>query len=565
MCGIGLVLRKLKLLGFDLKRESKNTSSDGLHGVPLCLQQIDEIIHLLADHHIPVEWTHNDDVEIFAKWEKLLSRRGPDHFERKDIQLGPSNLSFLSSVLHLRGNPVQQPLSDNSGNVMLWNGEIFGGIPVDIDQNDGQLLFNRLTQECTTKQDILSTFNLIEGPWAMVFYHKLSETIYFGRDPLGRRSLMVSYKNMNFSISTLAVEHDTQFEWIELPTTGLYSIQLPSITSRFINGTFAFHPYPAKATRSNSLLSPKVDDQVDWDALATLMYEQLKGSVERRLVRPDPETVGVLFSGGIDSTVLAGMVGHVLPDDEDVDLINVAFSSTGNFDTPDRRAGLDSYYELCETQPNRKWNLVLVNVSVQDLCNYRPYIHSLNNPCDTLMDITIGCALWFASKADGYLLNDNGTLTQYVSKSKILLVGSGADEQLAGYSRHRTSYNRGGWPELQNELDIDMNRLWKRNLGRDDRTLSDHGRETRQPFLDEQFSQFLLNMPLYHICDMEEGPGIGDKKILRVMAKNYFKFDTSTKLAKRAIQFGSRIAKQFKKGKGTDTYVPDASGSEFTL
>ena len=54
---------------------------------------------------------------------------------------------------------------------------------------------------------------------------------------------------------------------------------------------------------------------------------------------------------------------------------------------------------------------------------------------------------------------------EYESPAKILLDGLGADEQLAGYGRHRTTFKRGGYALLQEELELDFGRLWKRNLG----------------------------------------------------------------------------------------------------
>jgi hypothetical protein len=54
----------------------------------------------------------------------------------------------------------------------------------------------------------------------------------------------------------------------------------------------------------------------------------------------------------------------------------------------------------------------------------------------------------------------------YVSRCKVLLVGIGADEQLGGYSRHRSVYQRGGQAALRRELCMDTARIYNRNLGR---------------------------------------------------------------------------------------------------
>jgi len=78
-------------------------------------------------------------------------------------------------------------------------------------------------------------------------------------------------------------------------------------------------------------------------------------------------------------------------------------------------------------------------------------------------------------------------------------VGLGADEQMAGYGRHRTSYRKGGMSALLAELSLDMGRLWSRNLGRDDRCISDHGRESRYPFLDEEVISFLKSLPPHQV------------------------------------------------------------------
>jgi asparagine synthetase B (glutamine-hydrolysing) len=71
------------------------------------------------------------------------------------------------------------------------------------------------------------------------------------------------------------------------------------------------------------------------------------------------------------------------------------------------------------------------------------------------MDVNIATALWFAASSAS-------------DECRILLTGLGADELMGGYGRHRKAWERGGCKQLRQELDLDMGRLWDRNLGRDD-------------------------------------------------------------------------------------------------
>jgi asparagine synthetase B (glutamine-hydrolysing) len=133
-----------------------------------------------------------------------------------------------------------------------------------------------------------------------------------------------------------------------------------------------------------------------------------------------------------------------------------------------------------------------------------------------------------------------------------VLVGGGADEQLAGYARHRTHYKVDGIRGLLQEVHKDVKRLSWRNLGRDDRCIADHHKESRLPYLDEKVVDYLNKLPVWAKADLELPRGVGEKRLLREVAI-LLGCPTAAGLPKRAMQFGSRVASlQSTKCKGSD-------------
>jgi asparagine synthetase B (glutamine-hydrolysing) len=92
------------------------------------------------------------------------------------------------------------------------------------------------------------------------------------------------------------------------------------------------------------------------------------------------------------------------------------------------------------------------------------------------------------------------------------------------------------------EMNLDVSRISYRNMGRDDRIISSHGKEVRFPFLDEELVHFLSTIPVHFKADPRYSRQIGDKILLRSIAQQLGFHRASTE-AKRAVQFGARTAK----------------------
>jgi len=637
-----------------------------------------------------------------------------------------SGIILAGSVLHIQGDHITaQPCVDVDNNILLWNGEVFGGIE-GMDGGDGdddgtsdtRIVSDRL-RECVSKagaqascSDIASavahTICTVEGPYAFIYFHAASETVVYGRDPFGRRSLLAlsecsftndDTRNRHILLSSVCCNSSPLPEclkWEELTVGGVYAQR---------NGETLQVPWPENRLRLGVI--PPASTPSDHNVVGAAKYAQgfldaLMFGMSRRIRRvhdldsSDIPTageestcaVGVLFSGGVDSVLLAAALHLSLPSHLGtcvIDLINVTFDIEGQTTlSPDRLSAIASLGELQMVFPERNWRLVHVDIDTQERCRHETHIMGLIHPLCTHMDLNIGTAFWFAARGEGYLRSysaedltnaysieekgrplvrrgaegarlgagkkstdcrDTHTSnagrevcsapgcgrvgktgcpyllcrrcclrkreersgdasgegsgcpahrsrgeqnkkntpalskyekvveelpgcvrgsgiqegdTPYRSECRVLLVGIGADEQLGGYGRHRTVFQRGGEDSLRREIQSDTARLWTRNLGRDDRCVSDHGRECWFPFIDEHVVSFLEKTPLDMRCDFSLPMGVGDKKILRDAAL-ILGLSNTAELVKRAIQFGTRIAKhtnvQFhgsnRKGKGT--------------
>ncbi|KAG9299267.1 hypothetical protein G9A89_013915 [Geosiphon pyriformis] len=584
------------------------------------VRQLRAVNNFLDDSEVEPDDEADD---LWRHLKELNKKRGPDDQGEYSERTQYNDLvKFYGAVLHLRGVGItKQPIIDEGGQILLWNGEIFNGIEVADHENDGARLFQclKVCDEATSQDDsIIKTLTKIEGPFAFIYWQSKRRKLWFSRDRLGRRSLLwnlpISHSR-HFTLTSVGFnnplkESDLQIKshyFEEVPTDGLFCLNFddldPEVTQTgSIKKALVHYPWYSESRTTlniqNSMKFPfgKINKHLpDPSELPILPFSNesfttpdismnMRSAIDRTISElsisiqcrasniPRSSLVhqarlAILFSGGLDCMCLAALADRYLPPEESIDLLNVGFENPRRiqeqrksdqkiidrsfiektksiYDVPDRLTGRNSHQELRKISPNRTWNFVEINVPYEEACLHRSEIMELIAPLDTIMDLSIAMAFWFAARGKGQLesLDIPGSSVNYESKAKVLFVGVGADELLGGYSRHREAYRQGGWEKLMQEVQMDVDRISTRNLGRDDRVISAHGKETRFPYLAENVVGLFCTLPIHLKADLRFPRGIGEKLLLRHVARELGLSDAST-LWKRAIQFGARTAK----------------------
>lgn len=616
-------------------------------GLTLWLQFIDAPVTWQGCQELLPEVLVN--IDAFEAAAAVLPRRGPDGLGSESESLADGVLLQMhASVLHMRGEEMtRQPHRVGVDGSLLFNGEIYS---VSEGESDTRWLADRFAVAAGNSgnweswaEDVRAVLEECHGPFALALWSPARRCLLACRDKLGRRSLLAARAACgSMCLSSTAGSHPEL--WQELPVTGVFLLDLSDAARPFVRHLPWLHSVPF--SQSWWWTSPELPGSSQVELLEEF-EAALKAAVRTRVAAQ--QQVGLLFSGGLDSTLLAALAAESLPEGQTIELLNVSFHKAA----PDRLTALCSYRDLLARFGPNRFRLLLCDVEPEEVKTEELAICRLLGPKATHLDFNIAAALWFAARGIGLdcspefhqttwwreMMEDEGSLQAVrldgrhmeaahqepsepvkvpcsscvlpakpgcvnsacklccrklqaslgntppkcpvhktkaggsenlpssiafpesmdlsaqrcaqlhsavrCSAARLLLVGTGADELLGGYGRHRTARVKRGAEGARSEMMKDLERLWTRNLGRDDRIIADHSREARHPFLDDGVLRFVGRLPIGLLAF---GPGGSsdpspDKWLLRELAtRRGLHFCAGFK--KRAIQFGSRIAKQ---------------------
>jgi asparagine synthetase B (glutamine-hydrolysing) len=375
---------------------------------------------------------------------KYVKVRGPDSFITKTIDNNNKQIIMHCSVLHFQGKNIQkQPIYDENlemSSLLAWNGEVFISQFNQKEESDTLFVFNLISSieknsdwdQFTTK--IVKFLESIGGPYSFIYYSSKFDVTLFGRDPIGRRSLLMGKNDDEIVITSVACSKDPMI-FSEVTIDGIFYFDhsnynqetkinlIPWIQRHnnhpLINKDYRYLPISDNKSFNLSLLSSTIsyfnyqlNEQNDTpnqklakDYLFTLAKSVLRRiSFDTRQGDRKTQPIMILFSGGIDSTILTALSHILLSNNDDelkipFELVNVS-SGKNPSESPDRIASIFAFNEIKKLPyaEKRDFRLIFVDINEEDIKRNEKRIYDLIYPKDTIMDFNIGTALWFASQ-----------------------------------------------------------------------------------------------------------------------------------------------------------------------
>ena len=262
-----------------------------------------------------------------------------------------------------------------------------------------------------------------------------------------------------------------------------------------------------------AFFSTKPELRGDVAMLRSKLLELIRASIRRRI--PAGEKFGVLFSGGLDSTLIA----YLCKDSgADFNCYTVAVEEPG------MKVAEDLEFAR-HVAARHGFELRIKRLRIEELERYLKEVIPRIEDTD-VVKASVALPLYVACE---FAMEDG---------IKTVLYGLGTEELFAGYERHK----RVKLEEVGEECLAGLMGAYERDLYRDDVIANHCGISLRAPFLAPELVEFGLRIPA--VLKLHKGE---DKFILREIARRELGLADVASRKKRAIQYGSNFLKAMDK------------------
>lgn len=423
------------------------------------------------------------------------SHRGPDSSFLRSLSTDRINafMGFHRLAIVDMSREGDQPFESSKRNFAMCNGEIY----------NHDVIRNKLKTKIHSKSDcavvlplyekygINQMMKYLDGDFAFVIVDSEKQLVHIGRDPMGVKPIFYTTTNRDEFIcasemkSIIQLAGNNKIHMLPSGTTLTYNVKTHEITkNRYWNPQF-----PLETSRSeygNPL--EQNEDKRGENEIKEEINRKLTLAVKKRLMADRP--LGLLISGGLDSSLIAGITKKLLPPNTVIESFSIGMK--GSPDVEKAQIVADYLGTKHHT----------VNFTTEEgIRAIRDVIRQLET-----YDITTIRASTPQYLLSKYIYNNTDV--------RVVLSGEGSDELFGGYLySHLAPSNN----ELQKDSERLMKELEVYDVLRTDRTTAGNGLEVRVPFLDRGFIKYVAGIS-GKWKNPNESSGFGkrmEKKILR--------------------------------------------------
>ena len=385
--------------------------------------------------------------EVVKTLSKRMSHRGPDESDLHITENGHILSHERLSIIDLHSG--KQPIRGTKSAWMVHNGEIYN----HQELRDGILKGHtfRTKSDSEVIVHLYEEFgydfcNLLDGDWAFVVVD--GDDFIAGRDPMGVKPLYYGLDDRG---------------------RVYFSSEMKPIADQC--KTFSTFPpghYYTPKTGFVKYYTPEYEDfekainPLDLELIRTSLTE----ATRKRLMSDVP--IGVLLSGGLDSSLTSSIASRLLADKGKK---LHSFSIGLDADAPDAKAAR-KVAEFLGTEHHEIHFTIEEGIKILDQLIWHLETYDVTS-------IRASTPMYFLSKS----ITDMGI--------KVVLSGEGADEIFGGYLYFR---NAPSTDEFQKETIERVQKLFTADLLRADKSTMAHGLEARVPFLDKAFLEMAIQI-----------------------------------------------------------------------
>ena len=384
------------------------------------------------------------DLDYLKKQGNKCLHRGPDNTQYMLFQENKTRIFFMFHRLSINGidEISNQPFNYPDVCVMC-NGEIYNYKQLADKYN----ITLKTNSDCEILVHLyrmlgIQMISLLDGVFSFVILDKITKTFYVGHDPIGIRSLYMTYEKNNIIVSS-EMKCLTDFnKRIDMVSPGIYH------RYNLNDKSFNTHRYYSLDFKTKYFNDEKIIQSI---------YGQLYESVKKRLLSDRP--VGCLLSGGLDSSIIVSLMCKI-QDPRSIQTFSIGFDGS-----PDLLAA----QKVAEHLNTNHTSVIVTEQEMLDAIV--PTIYQIESYDTTTVRASVPMYL----------------LSKYIKENtdvKVILSGEGSDELSGSYLYFHKAPNPDAF---QNECIRLVRDVQYFDVLRGDKTTAGNSLEIRVPFFDKTF------------------------------------------------------------------------------